>query len=328
MTGSNPPLVSIVTPSLDQARFIYASIRSVASQTYPRIEHIVVDGGSTDGTLDILRHSEAMHGVTWDSRTDAGMYDALNRGFAKAKGDIFAYLNADDFYFPWAVEVAVAALERGPDLVYGDALILDEATGKLRPHFQLAFSLEYLLTVGSFAQPATFWRRELHERVGGFDARYRSAGDLDFFIRASSAGSVAHIDEMLAVMRRHPAMQTIAQANRIRSENAAVRAAHGQRGAGATMRQRVRAYLQRRRAWLRFLLATVRGDSPTGWPRFRALRPSVNWPRAIVGQVPRLGPGLLEGSIDFTDRSFRLLRDPPPCLGSGAHDHSGTPPRP
>lgn len=322
MTGSNPPLVSIVTPSLDQARFIYASIRSVASQTYPRIEHIVIDGGSTDGTLDILRHSEAMHGVTWDSRTDAGMYDALNRGFAKAKGEIFAYLNADDFYFPWAVEVAVAPLERG------DALILDEATGRLRPHLQLPFALEYLLTIGSFAQPATFWRRELHERVGGFDARYRSAGDLDFFIRASSAGSVAHVDEILAVMRRHPAMQTIAHADRIRSENAAVRAAHWQGGAGVAMRQLVRAYLQRRRIWLRFLLATVRGASPTGWPRFRALRPSVNWPRAAVGQIPRLGPGLLGGSIDFSDGSFRLLQDPPMCLGSGADDHPGTPPRP
>ncbi len=116
------PLVSIVTPTRDQGPYIEQTLRSVAGQTYPRIEHIVVDGGSTDGTHAILARHAAARGLVWWSEPDDGMYQAVNRGFARANGEILAYINSDDLYFPWSVEVAVRALQAGPDLVYGDAL--------------------------------------------------------------------------------------------------------------------------------------------------------------------------------------------------------------
>src|SRR5271155_70698 len=115
------PLVSIVIPCLNTARFIEQTIESVLDQDYPRIEYIVMDGGSTDGTLDILRKYE--HSLRWQSAPDRGTADAVNRGFALGQGEILAFLNADDLYHPHAVSTAVRALRDHPEAasVYGDA---------------------------------------------------------------------------------------------------------------------------------------------------------------------------------------------------------------
>src|SRR5262245_6146077 len=123
---SDQPLVSIVTPSLNQAGTIAQTLRSIREQSYPNVEHIVVDGVSTDGTLEILREAEAESTVRWSSGPDSGMYDAINKGFSQAHGEIFAYLNTDDSYFPWTVETAVHALQAHPaaGFVYGDLLVL------------------------------------------------------------------------------------------------------------------------------------------------------------------------------------------------------------
>ena len=124
MTAEAPPLVSVVTPSLNQAAYIEEAILSVRKQDYPRIEHIVVDGGSTDGTLEILgryRH------LLWSSEPDEGQADALNKGFARARGTVLGWLNADDRYLPGAVSAAVAALaETGSALVHGGWRQVDE----------------------------------------------------------------------------------------------------------------------------------------------------------------------------------------------------------
>jgi glycosyltransferase involved in cell wall biosynthesis len=122
------PLVSIVTPSFNQADFLEATIESVLSQDYPRIEYIIVDGGSTDGCVDILsRYSDRID--YWISEPDAGQTDAINKGFDRAKGQIFAWLNSDDVYKPGAVSEAVAFLHENPDvgMVYGDADFIDDA---------------------------------------------------------------------------------------------------------------------------------------------------------------------------------------------------------
>ena len=123
MSPSEEPLVSIVTPVLDRAGTIELALRSVAAQTYANVEHIVVDGLSTDGTVDVLENFGASQPLRWITERDEGMYDAINKGLALARGDILAYLNSDDLYFPWSVEVAVEALKRGADPVYGLSLI-------------------------------------------------------------------------------------------------------------------------------------------------------------------------------------------------------------
>ncbi len=115
MTGELP-LVSIVTPSLNQGRFIQETILSVKDQTYPNIEHIIVDGGSTDGTLDIIKKYEGTYKMRWVSEPDSGQSDAINKGWRMAKGEILAYLNSDDTYMPWAVETAVELFSEHPDV--------------------------------------------------------------------------------------------------------------------------------------------------------------------------------------------------------------------
>ena len=108
------PLVSIVTPTLNQAEYLGRTLGSVRRQTYPRIEHFVVDGGSTDATLHVLRAAESSAGMRWVSEPDDGMYDAINKGISRTTGEIVGYLNSDDLYFPWAVEAAVRVFESRP----------------------------------------------------------------------------------------------------------------------------------------------------------------------------------------------------------------------
>src|SRR5437867_1437077 len=132
MATPEMPLVSIVTPVLNGERFLPETLESVHGQDYPRLEHVVVDGGSTDGTLDLLR---AAPGTVWVSGPDRGMYDAVGRGFDLARGEILAYQNADDRYLvPGAVSAAVHHLCEHPDVdvVYGDFRYIDEAGRVMR----------------------------------------------------------------------------------------------------------------------------------------------------------------------------------------------------
>lgn len=208
MTGSEqPPLVSIVTPSLDQAQFIEAAIDSIRSQDYPRIEHVVVDGGSTDGTLEILQRQP---GLRWISEPDRGQADAINKGFRMSTGEIFAWLNADDVYLPGAVTAAVAALrDSGADLVYGGHSELDESGKHVREFSARDFDLNVLLNVKNFiSQPATFFTRRAFEAVGGLDDRYRYALDYDLWVRIARRFELSPVDRTLAGFRLHPESKT------------------------------------------------------------------------------------------------------------------------
>ncbi len=177
--------VSIVTPTRNQAAFIEHALRSVAAQTYAPIEHVVVDGVSTDGTVDVLRRHEA-DGLRWVSEPDSGMYEAVNKGLTMATGEILGYLNSDDALLPWAVEAVVAAFEARPDvdIVYGDGVRLDERTGAQRLRLFPPFDRAAIAAFESLMQPAVFWRRRLTDRIGPFDASLRFVGDLDYWLRA------------------------------------------------------------------------------------------------------------------------------------------------
>ena len=162
------PLVSIVTPSFNQGAFIKDCIESIAAQTYHNIEHIVVDGESTDETLDVLRRYEGNYNMRWLSEPDGGMYEAINKGLRQARGEIVAYLNCDDLYFPWSVATAVEALTRLPDvdLIYGDLLNVDAGSKNGILVFYPPFNYGFLRRSGVLGQPTIFWRRSAYEAMG------------------------------------------------------------------------------------------------------------------------------------------------------------------
>jgi glycosyltransferase involved in cell wall biosynthesis len=217
------PLVTIITPVLNRVTTLGMCLESVAGQTYQPIEHIVVDGGSTDGTIELLESHRESHRLAWISEPDHGMYDALNKGIDLAHGQIVAYLNSDDFYFPWSVEVAVRALRSGVDLIYGDLGILRMApNGEMKSfylQFYRDFDLRHYAFVGTIGQPTVFWHRDLTERIGPFDTRYRLIGDCEYWLRAAAHGArLKHIPEVMAVQLEHDATLRSTQSARLRDE--------------------------------------------------------------------------------------------------------------
>lgn len=207
------PLVSIVTPSFNQARFLRGTLESVAMQRYPRLEHIVVDGGSTDGSVEILKSFSASHPhVRWLSEPDEGQADAINRGFRMANGQIIAWLNSDDLYCVDAVPIAVHSLEQNPelDMVYGDAWLIDERGRIRRPwDFIEDFDAPRLRSVKDYiCQPATFFRRRVFDDVGPLDTSLHWAMDWDYWIRIAERGQVRRIPGFLACARDYADTKT------------------------------------------------------------------------------------------------------------------------
>jgi glycosyltransferase involved in cell wall biosynthesis len=211
--SSELPLVSVITPSLNQATFLRSTLESVAMQHYPRMEHIVVDGGSTDGSVEILREFGASHPhLRWLSEPDDGQADAINRGFAMAAGEIIGWLNSDDVYCVDAIATAVHSLEHNPelDMVYGDAWLIDEHGRIRRPwDFIEDFDPVRLRTVKDYiCQPAAFFRRRLLEQVGPLDTSLHWAMDWDFWIRIAERGQVRRIPGFLACARDYSGTKT------------------------------------------------------------------------------------------------------------------------
>jgi glycosyltransferase involved in cell wall biosynthesis len=227
------PLVSIVTPTLNQGRFIEQTILSIKGQTYREFEHIVIDGGSTDETLEILRRYEHTYPMRWISEPDRGMYDAVNKGMRLASGEILAYLNSDDLYFPWTLETVVEAFAAHPeaDFLFGDALGLSP-DGREDIRLQPTFRWGFLLYASSFVQPTVFWRRSLAEEVGDFDASMRLAGDLDYWLRMGQARGFLQVHELLAIERDHVDTKRSQQWDILMAESVQSRERAGAAGCG------------------------------------------------------------------------------------------------
>jgi glycosyltransferase involved in cell wall biosynthesis len=204
------PLVSLVTPSYNQARFIRETIDSVLAQSYPSIEYLVLDGGSTDGTLDIL--TSYGDKIRWISEPDSGQAEAINKGLSVARGQIVGYLNSDDVLQPDAVEQAVRHLVEHPecDLVYGDADYIDESGTVFGRYPTAPYSFERMMTDCCICQPAAFWRSTAAEIVGPFDERLQYALDYDYWLRFDRSGFVLqYMPTRLAQSRLHAGAKTL-----------------------------------------------------------------------------------------------------------------------
>jgi glycosyltransferase involved in cell wall biosynthesis len=203
------PRFSIITPCLDRAAFIEQAVRSVLAQGRADVEHLIIDGGSTDGTLARL---QAFPELRITSEPDAGIYDALNRGLARARGEFIGFLNSDDTYAPGAFEGVLPEFSAGIEAVGGAAAFDDLRDGARveAAYFRPAGGtlLEHA-TLGAPAFNAWFFRRAVFTRLGGFDDRMRIAGDRDFMLRlAVSRLPVRRIDTLVYRYLRHPGSLT------------------------------------------------------------------------------------------------------------------------
>lgn len=226
------PLVTVVTPVYQMARFIGATIESVLQQDYPNIEYIVMDGGSTDGTLDVIQHYErstpANVAFSWCSAPDGGTADAVNQGFSRARGSVLAYLNADDTYTSGAIRSAVQALLANPQAqaVYGDADWVGEDGAILGRYPTQPFEPALLPMECFICQPASFIRREALGLVGSLDASLYCAYDYEFWMRLAKAHSLVRVNRVLATSRMHAQGKTILRRRRVFRENIAVLKRH------------------------------------------------------------------------------------------------------
>ncbi len=208
--------VTIVTPSYNQAKFLERTIQSVLNQTYTDVEYIIIDGGSTDGSKEIIeRYADQL--AYWVSEKDNGQTHAINKGFAKASGDVFAWLNSDDTMEPTAVARAVEELQKHPDvgMVYGHGFFIDANDHKIGefPSAQTDYARLRKAYV-HICQQASFWRADLWKKVGPLDDSIYFAMDYDLWLRLAKEAPLLYVKEHWANFRLHGDAKSIAEDNR------------------------------------------------------------------------------------------------------------------
>jgi len=216
------PKISVVTPSFNQGKFLEETIRSVLDQHYPNLEYVIVDGGSTDGSIEIIRKYQDRLAY-WVSEPDQGQYDAINKGFSHTTGAIMAWLNSDDKYVPWTFSAVADVMKGLPEIDWLTSLFhcFWDPQGRIsRCETHPGFSRELVLQGGTLPgcgwpawvfiqQESTFWRRPLWEKAGGrIDPSYSLAGDFDLWMRFAHHAELYCVPMPLAGFRQHPEQKT------------------------------------------------------------------------------------------------------------------------
>ena len=215
------PLVSIVTPTYNQAPFLRDTIESVLEQDYPRIEHIVLDDGSTDATPQIL--AEYTGRIEWERQPNMGQTPTINKGWERCRGEILTWLNSDDTLLPGALRKAVARLRQRPEvgIVFGDTLFTEEDGTPIEQNKSCGtFDYEKFVVEceNPIPQPSAFIRRSVIEDVGPLDPHYYYFMDWDFWLRAGARHRIEYIPELFSTYRLHSESKTVAQSGRAAPE--------------------------------------------------------------------------------------------------------------
>jgi|TARA_B100000315_G_scaffold33373_1_gene28062 glycosyltransferase involved in cell wall biosynthesis len=204
------PKISIVTPSFNQGKYLEETILSVIEQNYPNLEYIVIDGGSSDNSLDIIKKYNDRISY-WESESDNGQSDAINKGFARASGDILGWINSDDYYNPGSLDEVSKKLDlKQEQLLFGNCNYYDEDSGQSwesdvgsKFHsFRLPFDYNYLI------QPSTFWTRKLWDSTGPLNENYHYGFDWDWFLRAAKNCEFLQTQNILSIYRLHSNQKT------------------------------------------------------------------------------------------------------------------------
>jgi glycosyltransferase involved in cell wall biosynthesis len=289
------PLISIITPSYNQAGTLRATIESVLTQDYSPIEYQVIDGGSTDGTLDILRSYGDR--LRWVSEKDQGQADAINKGLRQTSGAIMGWVNSDDLYVPGALRQVAAYFQAHPEamFIYGDAEALDETGNNfgIRTHVKAGGWHELVHELDFLVQPACFWRREVWDTLGELDASLHYTLDYEYWMRVARRYPIQYLPVLLAQERLYAGAKTGRGAVERIEEIAQVAIRHG--GTGLPYNYRAEGAAQyslralaslRRREW-----SAVRAD----FRRALDLRPPWGKYARFMGVMLLLGPSALSG---------------------------------
>lgn len=224
----NPPTLSVITPSYNSAEFLEEAILSVSRQSDVTTEHIVVDGGSTDGTLKLLQHHTQ---VQWTSERDRGQSDAINKGFLKASGDLMGWLNADDYYLPGGLAAISQAAQEHPeaDVIYGDCVFVDQEGKIVRSKVEHEFDRSVLMYFGCYIpSTSTFFRRRVIDSGQLLDCDYRVCMDFEYFARLAHAGFRFHyVPRFVAAFRWHGSNVSLKQLDRRAEERRMVQQRFG-----------------------------------------------------------------------------------------------------
>ncbi len=253
------PRISIVTVNFNHRPHLEQCLQSVLKQDYPHLEYIVIDGGSTDGSVDLIK-KYADRLAYWVSEPDQGQTDALIKGFRRARGDIFCWINADDLLEPGALRDVADYFARHPErqVVTGDATLIREDGSFWRVQRQIRFMAFLWFNDHNYiAQSSTFWRRELYAQVGGLDPFFQVNMDGDLFIRFAQVTRLYHVRRLWSRFRVYPQQKTSRLVERLAVENEVIRRRHlGQEWPGS---QRLKRLVARPLRWMLKLISGCYG---------------------------------------------------------------------